>query len=252
MNLCTNAYHAMEETGGRLGVTLSRVERTREDVAGLDREAGPYLYLKVEDTGHGMEREVMDRIFDPYFTTKEKDKGTGLGLAVVHGIVHGYGGEIRVRSELGAGTVFEVFLPLIKTEAPALEIESASDLPAGHERILVVDDEASIVQLIEKMLGQLGYAVTACTGSSEALLAYGRDPEAFDLVITDMTMPRMTGDKMALEMMKIRPDIRIILCTGHSEKIREEEALSLGIKGFLRKPIQRKILAEKIREVLNT
>ncbi len=174
MNLCTNAYHAMEESGGRLGVILSRVEWTQEDVVGLDREAGPYLCLKVEDTGHGMEREVMDRIFDPYFTTKEKNKGTGLGLAVVHGIVHSYGGEIRVRSELGAGTVFEVFLPLIKTEAPALEIESASDLPAGDERILVVDDEASIVQLIEKMLGQLGYAVTACTGSSEALLAYSK------------------------------------------------------------------------------
>ena len=157
MNLCTNAYHAMEKTGGRLGVTLSRVEQIAEDVVGTGREAGPYLCLKVEDTGHGMEKEVLERIFDPYYTTKDKGKGTGLGLAVVHGIVHGYGGAIRVQSEIDAGTVFQVYLPMIETEAPLQITESASDLPKGHEKILVVDDEEPVIKVIEKMLGQLGY-----------------------------------------------------------------------------------------------
>ncbi|MCJ7809042.1 MAG: PAS domain S-box protein, partial [Desulfobulbaceae bacterium] len=175
MNLCTNAYHAMEKTGGRLGVTLSRVESIPEDVVGMDREVGPYLCLKVEDTGHGMEKEVMNRIFDPYYTTKEKGKGTGLGLAVVHGIVHSHGGEIRVQSEIGVGTVFQLFLPSIKTETPILETESISDLPKGNEKILVVDDEESITRLAEKMLGQLGYAVRSYTSSSKALLAFRRN-----------------------------------------------------------------------------
>ena len=251
MNLCTNSYHAMEKTGGRLGVTLSRVEQIAEDVVGIGREAGPYLCLKVEDTGHGMEKEVLERIFDPYYTTKDKGKGTGLGLAVVHGIVHGYGGAIRVQSEIDAGTVFQVYLPMIETEAPLQITESASDLPKGHEKILVVDDEEPIIKVIEKMLGQLGYVVTSYTSSSEALLAFRRNPEAFDLVITDMTMPRMTGDEMAVKMMKVRHDIPVILCTGHSEKITEEDVLALGIRGFLQKPIQRRNLAEKIRKVLD-
>jgi len=251
MNLCTNAYHAMEKTGGRLGVTLSRVESMPEDVVGTDRDVGPYLCLKVEDTGHGIEKEVMDRIFDPYYTTKEKGKGTGLGLAVVHGIVHSYGGAIRVQSEIGVGTVFQLFLPSIKTETPILETESISGLPKGNEKILVVDDEENITKLAKEMLGKLGYEVTTYTSSSKALLAFRRNPEAFDLVITDMTMPHMTGDEMALEMMKVRPDIPVILCTGHSEIIKEEEALTLGLRGFLLKPIQGRIFAEKIREVLD-
>jgi len=251
MNLCTNAYHAMEKTGGRLGVTLSRIEDIPEDVVGMQLKPGPYLCLKVEDTGHGMEKEVMERIFDPYYTTKGEGKGTGLGLALVQGIVHGFGGGIHVQSKIGVGTVFQVFLPSIKAETPLLETESPSNLPKGNETILIVDDEEIITKLEERMLGKLGYEVTTCAGSSEALLVFLRNPEKFDLVITDMTMPHMTGDEMALKMLEVRPDIPIILCTGHSEQITEKEALALGIRGFLSKPIQRRILAKKIREVLD-
>ncbi|MCP4575951.1 MAG: PAS domain S-box protein [Deltaproteobacteria bacterium] len=250
MNLCTNAYHAMEDAGGRLDVRLNRVELTSEQIPDLHMPPGPYLYLSVSDTGAGMDAEVLKRIFDPYYTTKKKGKGTGLGLSVVHGIVHHYGGEIHVQSD-GKGSVFKVFLPLIKSENKTFEIESDSNIPKGHGKILLVDDEAYILNLEEQMLTRLGYEVTSYTSSSEALLAFRRTPETFDLVISDVTMPGITGDKLAIEMMKVRPDIPIILCTGYSEKITQEKILSLGIMGFLLKPVQKKAFAEKIREVLD-
>ena len=214
-------------------------------------EPGPYLCLKVGDTGHGMDQAIIDRIFDPYFTTKETGKGTGMGLAVVHGIVKSYGGDIRVYSEPGKGTVFHVYLPRIREATVSSETVSDEAVPIGHARILLVDDEEMIVSLEKQMVETLGYHVTSRTSSVEALEAFREQPEKFDLVITDMTMPNMTGDRLAAELMKIRPDIPIILCTGFSEKISKERADTLGIKGFLMKPIVIKDLARKIREALD-
>ncbi len=198
-----------------------------------------------------MEKDVMERIFDPYYSTKEKDKGTGLGLSVVHGIVHSYGGEVLVQSEIGKGTVFRVYLPSIKTENHVIETEQRSDLPKGNEKILLVDDEESILKLEKMMLLRLGYKVASYSSSPKALQAFRRNPEDFDLVITDMTMPHMTGDKLAVKMMKVRPDIPVILCTGFSQRITQEQADVLGIKGFLLKPIPTGILANKLREILD-
>ena len=251
MNLCTNAYHAMEEAGGTLEVNLSEVELTFNDLTGLDMEPGPYLCLKVGDTGHGMDHAVVERVFDPYFTTKEKGKGTGLGLAVVHGIVKGYGGEIRVDSEPGKGTVFHIYLPQIRDSFVSSEFISDKTLPTGHERILLVDDERQIVSMEKEMLECLGYKVTDRTSSIEALEAFRKRSDRFDLIITDMTMPNMTGDKLAREVMKIRSDIPVILCTGFSEMISEERAGVLGIKGFLMKPIVMSVLAKTVREMLD-
>jgi PAS domain S-box-containing protein len=251
MNLCTNAYHAMEETGGALEVNLSEIELTMDDIAGLDMEPGPYLCLKVGDTGHGMDRAVADRVFDPYFTTKETGKGTGLGLSVVHGIVKSYGGDIRVYSEPGKGTVFHVYLPRIKEISVSSESVSDEVLQTGHEHILLVDDEEVVVSLEKRMLERLDYKVTARTSSVEALEAFREQPGRYDLVITDMTMPNMTGDRLAAALKEIRSDIPIIICTGFSEKISKERADSLGIKGFLMKPIVMKDLSKTIRKVLD-
>jgi len=251
MNLCTNAYHAMEETGGSLEVNLNEIELTIDDLTGLDMEPGPYLCLKVGDTGHGMDQSVKDRIFEPYFSTRETGKGTGLGLAVVHGIVKSYGGDIRVYSELGEGTVFHVYLPIIKESFASSEIVLGEPLLRGHEHVLVIDDETVIVSMEKEILERLGYQVTSRTSSIEALEAFREQPDKFDIVITDMTMPNMTGDKLAGEMIKIRPDIPIILCSGFSEIMSEEKAESLGIKEFLIKPIVLKDLSSVIRKVLD-
>ena len=191
--------------------------------------------LKVSDTGCGMDKEVMERIFDPYFTTKEKGRGTGLGLSVVHGIVKSYGGAITVYSRPGKGSTFKVYIPAIQKEAVE-EKDETEPLPAGHELILFIDDELAIVDIVRQMLERLGYAVDARTRSLEALELFRAKPDHFDLVITDMTMPNMTGDRLALKLMKIRPDIPIILCTGFSEKITEAKAKGMGIRKFIMKP----------------
>ncbi|MDY6855998.1 MAG: response regulator [Thermodesulfobacteriota bacterium] len=251
MNLCTNAYHAMEETGGLLEVTLGKAEFSFDDLTDLDMKPGLYLCLKVGDTGHGIDHTVIDRIFDPYFTTKEKNKGTGLGLAVVHGIVKSIGGDIRVYSELGKGSVFNVYLPLIEKYHVSREKAISEILPVGNEHILLVDDEETIVSLEQQMLEKVGYYVTTRTSSIEAIKAFKAQPDKFDLIITDMTMPNMTGDRLALEVMKIRPDIPVIICTGFSEKLSKETAEILGIKAFLLKPIVMRDLAKKVREVLD-
>jgi len=252
MNLCTNAYHAMEEKGGRLNVRLKEVELTTEDVTGIDIAPGPYLCLTVSDTGQGIDQFIINRIFDPYFTSKEKGKGTGLGLAVVHGIVKNCGGNIRLYSEPGRGSLFNVYLPVIKTVMyTSSEIASDKPLQTGHEHILLVDDEAQIVDMEKVMLERLGYDVTTRTSSTDALEALKASPDKFDLVITDMTMPNMTGDELAGECKAIRKDIPFILCTGFSEKISEERANVLGIMGFLMKPFVMRDLARTIREVLD-
>ncbi len=252
MNLCTNAFHAMEESGGTLKISLSETELSLDDLTDPGIMPGRYICLKVSDTGHGIDEEVLSRMFDPYFTTKERGKGTGLGLSVVHGIVKSMDGDIHVESEPGKGTVFHIYLPIIKETSIPDKTEINEILPVGNEHILLVDDEEMIIFMEKQMIENFGYHVTARTGSIEALEAFRAQPDKFDLVITDMTMPNMTGDRFAMEVMKIRPDIPVIICTGFSEKISKEKADVLGIKGLLLKPFIMKDLAKKIREVLHT
>jgi PAS domain S-box-containing protein len=251
MNLATNAYHAMEETGGELKVNLKEVELGDQDVINPDMKPGTYACLTVADTGYGIDKNVIEKIFDPFYTSKEIGKGTGLGLSVVHGIVQNTGGSIHVYSEPGQGTEFHVYLPVVKSALAKKEILPKEPIQGGTERILLVDDEEAIVFMEKQMLERLGYQVVARTSSVEALEAFRANPDKFDMVITDMAMPNMSGDQLTSELIKIRPDIPVMLCTGFSERIPEEKAESMGIKGFLMKPIVRKDLANKIREVLD-
>ena len=250
MNLGTNAGHAMQEDGGVLMVELASVELDDIEAARhLDMDAGSYLRLTVSDTGHGMSPEIMERIFDPYFTTKDTGQGTGLGLSVARGIVKAHGGTITVYSELGKGTTFHVYLPSILEEENE-EKESEEPLPTGSERILFIDDEQALIEIGSQMLEQLGYEVVSKQSSIEALELFRAEPDRFDLVITDMTMPHMTGDNLARELMKIRPDIPIILCTGHSRLISEEKAKEIGIRAFVMKPILKRAMAETVTKAL--
>jgi len=251
MNLCTNAKHAMEASGGVLNVSLEDVSLSPDFSDNVpDLHPGAYIRLRVADTGQGMDRSVMDKIFQPYFTTKSTDKGTGLGLAVVHGIVKDHGGAITVESEVGKGTVFDVYLPGSNVEK-ILDHDKIREPEKGDEHILVVDDEPVIVKLNQHILEGLGYQITSCTSSIEALELFKSKPEEFDLIVSDMTMPIMTGDNLASACIRIRPDIPIILLTGFSEKITEETAQKLGIKALLLKPVRRFDLAKTIRKALD-
>ncbi|MDY6989464.1 MAG: PAS domain S-box protein [Thermodesulfobacteriota bacterium] len=251
MNLCTNAAHAMRKKGGILEVGLRQVEIDSDSMAEYpDITPGPYLRLTVSDTGHGMPLETLERIFQPYFTTKDKGEGTGMGLSVVHGIVRTYEGTINAFSEPGNGSTFNVYLPAITGQVQE-QREPRVPLPTGKESILFVDDEPPLAALGKQRLKRLGYEVTTRTSSIEALELYKAKPDAFDLVITDMTMPHMTGDRLASEMMKVRPDIPVILCTGYSTQISKEKAKGLGIRGFAMKPIVTRELAEMVRRALD-
>lgn len=250
MNLCTNAVHAMDEKGGTLEVGLNEVTiddpATAED---LDLTLGPYLKLVVRDTGKGIPPEIRDRIFEPYFTTKELGRGTGLGLSVIHGIVQSHKGVITCSSILNEGSVFEVYLPKIQMDQDKEdELEQRPLLP-GSEHILFVDDEPVLADLAEKMLSDRGYSVVSQTNSSDALTLFKEDPYRFDLVITDMTMPGMTGDRLAQEILKIRQDIPVILCTGYTEHMTKERAEEIGIKEFIFKPLNMQALTTAIRKV---
>jgi PAS domain S-box-containing protein len=252
MNIGTNAANAMRERGGVLEISLVDVDLHSDDTDhAVDLEPGQYIKLTVNDTGHGIEPAIMDKIFDPYFTTQEKGKGTGLGLSVVHGIVNSHGGHISAYSEPDKGTRFDVYLPLFDLAEIKAETVSPEKLAAGDEHILLVDDEKQIVDVVQQMLERLGYQVTVRTSSIEALEAFRASMDKFDLVITDMTMPNMTGDKLAEKLMNIRPDIPIILCTGFSEKMSKKRAEALGIKDLLMKPIVKNDLTKTVREVLD-
>ena len=252
MNLCTNAYHSMREKGGVLEVTLMEEEIGVDDLkAELGLSPGTYLRLTVSDTGHGMDKAVMSKIFDPYFTTKAPDEGTGMGLSVVHGIVKSHGGEIEVHSEPEKGTTFHVHFPIIDMGALEPETLSREPVQRGSERILLVEDEELIIQMLEQMLEEIGYHVTPRTSSVEALKAFEARPDRFDLVITDMTMPNMTGAELAPRLLEIRPDIPIILCTGFNEMIDEKRAKTIGIREYVMKPILRHEIAGTIRKVLD-
>jgi PAS domain S-box-containing protein len=251
MNLCTNAAHAIDETGGILSVSLRNVHLDDGQARDLELPAGPYALLSVSDTGHGMTPEVMERIFEPYFTTKELGRGTGLGLSVVHGIVKGHGGAIVCRSEPGKGTTFDVYLPAIELRSTDDAVREEGQIPGGSERILLVDDEPALMDLAGRMLGKLGYRTVTKTSSIEALEHFRSDPDAYDLVITDMTMPGLTGDKLARSILELRPDMPVIICTGYSEHISEEKARSIGVRELVMKPIILSSLARTIREVLD-
>jgi PAS domain S-box-containing protein len=252
MNLCTNAAHAMRESGGVMDLSLKSVEVDKDTASShADLESGPYLRLTVSDTGEGMETEILDRIFEPFFTTKERSEGTGMGLAVVHGIVKSYGGAITVYSEVGKGTTFNVFLPRL---VGSLERENTSpiDIPKGNERILLVDDEELVLRSERDMLVSLGYRVISFTKSDAALKLFHTQPDEFDLVITDQAMPTMTGITLSRKLLQTRQDIPIILCTGFSEAVDEDKARAEGIREFVMKPFTTKEMADTIRRVLDT
>jgi CheY-like chemotaxis protein len=213
-------------------------------------QPGSYLRLTVVDTGQGMSPEIMEHLFEPYFTTKKRGEGTGLGLAVVHGIATSIGGAVTVESEPGKGSAFHVYFPAVESEAPA-SIQSGVSLPGGTERILLVDDEKSVIDSLKPMLERLGYDVIARTSSIEALEVFQTDPSEFELVVTDQTMPGLTGTELAKELLRIAPGIPIILCCGFSELINEEGAKAMGIRGYVRKPIVRKEMAATIRSALD-
>ncbi|MCP4692715.1 MAG: response regulator [Desulfobacterales bacterium] len=250
MNLCANAYQAMSETGGALEISLSRVEIEQDSPVAGQLPPGPYIRLTVSDTGCGISPEDLNRIFDPYFTTKEKGKGTGLGLAVVHGIVKSHGGAVLVKSRVGSGSEFNVYFPAAPDDGDDYE-EPEMQPPGGHERILLVDDEPNIVVVETEMLERLGYTVTATNKPDDALALFAGDPRRFDLVILDMTMPRVTGVQLAAELKRMAPDVRIILCSGYSEMVATENIHALGLRGCLQKPVSVHELAEAVRDALD-
>ncbi len=260
MNLCINASHAMEETGGTLEISLLRSDFESRNVESRNVESlnmksglepGRYIKLTVSDTGSGIAPEMIDKIFDPYFTTKEVGKGSGMGLAVVHGIVKNHNGVISIDSQSGKGTAFNILFPLTD-EKPEVKTETTEEFLMGNETILFVDDEKPIVTLAQKMLEHLGYKVETALTPLDALERFNSNPDYFDLVITDMTMPQMTGVKLSEKLMDIRKDIPIIICTGYSAIVDEEKAKKLGLAGFVMKPVSMSELSKVIRKALIT
>jgi PAS domain S-box-containing protein len=253
LNLCTNAHHAMRENGGSLEIKLEDVHLTlSESKFAPSLTPGSYVCLTISDTGHGMTREILDRIFEPYYTTKPEGEGTGMGLSVVHGIVKGQGGDITVESEPGKGTVFKVFFPKNQEINPKKEIiKNFVQLPKGNERILIVDDEKTVTDVMEQMLVDLGYRITSHNSSLEALELFRLSPFSFDLVISDMTMPKITGAKLVNEIHRIRPGIPVIMATGNRKEINHEQAKAFGIRFFLLKPPSLEDLSRAVRDVLD-
>ncbi len=251
MNLCTNAAQAMEETGGVMSISLEKVTLSADALPQEPAlQPGAYVVLEISDTGPGIPKEIIDRIFDPFFTTKDIGKGTGMGLAVVHGIVGRLGGTVTVESTPGNGATFSVYLPEAgNAQQPAAPEETVP--PKGHERILLVDDEPIIVEVTRRRLELLGYRVTSFTKSEDALASFRSQPEAFDCIITDQAMPKMTGEQLSTAILAVCPDIPIILCTGYSAVIDENRARETGIRAFAMKPLDHRRLAEIVRNVLD-
>ncbi len=252
MNLCTNAYHAMRDTGGTLTIDLNEVNFSDfKNTPDLIIQSGNYLKLSVRDTGHGIDEKILKQIFDPYFTTKEIGKGTGLGLAVVDGIVKNHNGFIKSYSKVGHGSMFEIFWPICEQKvSDSISQKNKADLVIGKEQIMLVDDEMDILDSWKMLLKQLGYKIKTFRDGSSALKAFTNNPNYFDLIITDMTMPKISGDKLSAEVLKIRKDMPIILCTGYNENITHDKAKKIGINKYLQKPVTAQMLTFSIREVM--
>lgn len=251
MNLLTNGAQAMEESGGVLSIEVVDVyHNSAIDSKNIGQKEFSSILITISDTGSGIDPEIIDKVFEPYFTTKDVGKGSGMGLAVVHGIIKNCGGNISVSSVPGEGSSFIIRLPGCSHNQESMVIESEG-VSGGEENILFVDDETAIARMAKKLLSQLGYSVEVTTDPFEALRIFRREPDMFDLIITDVTMPGMTGEQLALELMKVRPDIPVILSTGYSKKISEEDIAHLGIKAFTTKPFGRATLAAIIRKVLD-
>lgn len=250
MNLCTNASHAMQETGGTLSLSTTVATIDMEATAKLpELQPGKYLKLVISDNGHGISEEIQERIFDPFFTTKKNGEGTGLGLSVVHGIVRSHNGAIRLESRKNVGTTFEIHFPIV--EQQPVEYEQMNlQTSGGNEHILMVDDEPALVKAGARMLERMGYKVSTRLCSMEALELFSNVPHRFDLVITDLTMPHLTGEKFAAEVTKIRPDLPVIVCTGFGAALTMETAINSGIKAIINKPIEKQKLADTIRHAL--
>ena len=250
MNLITNAYHAMEEDGGILDVRLMKTNLPPDNLPCPEMLPGEYTCLSISDTGSGMDHETVSRIFDPYFTTKEKGKGTGLGLSVVHGIVKNCGGEIMVHSKPGTGTVFKTYFPeILYSSGTRQEVDQPMIHPM-NERVLLVDDDGLVTEAFSNMLNCFGFQVTSLTSSPEALAAFRNEPEVYDIIISDMTMPTMTGDRLIAEIKKIRPDIPAILISGYNEKINDDMCSALAIDAVLMKPIAKNDMIRTLQKVL--
>ena len=251
MNLCTNAYHAMREAGGELDVSMEVVELTAHDyLDNLALQPGPHVKLSVRDTGCGMSKEIVERIFEPYFTTKQQGEGTGLGLSVVHGIVESHHGHITVYSEPGKGTEFNVYLPQVQGHDEGLAEEAGGIIPQGSGTVLVVDDEPIIGEMLRLMLCNLGYDVLLCFSSTEALKVFTQHRTSIALVLTDMSMPVMNGAELARRIKKISPSMPVVLCTGFSEIMDEKKARRMGIDGYMTKPVIQRKLAQTLYDVL--
>ncbi len=252
MNLCTNAYHAMRQSGGVLTLALEDVEMSAEDAGLSGISPGPYIRLAVSDTGTGMDKETLSKIFEPYFTTKEIGEGTGLGLALVHGIVQGHNGHIMVASEPGKGATFHVFLPrLDRASAASATLPEDTEAERGHEHILIVDDEQNIIRIAREILEDSGYQVSAHRTGTGALEQFQRQPDKFDLLITDMAMPGMSGVDLARQVMELKPSMPVILCSGHSDMVNRDQALAMGISAYVAKPYFMSEMLRTIRSVLN-
>ncbi|WP_022668984.1 hybrid sensor histidine kinase/response regulator [Desulfospira joergensenii] len=251
VNLCTNSVQAMEDKTGTLEVSLTETVLEKDSRENMDRLApGPYAVLEVRDTGRGIQPEIMEKIFDPFFTTKEAGRGTGMGLSVVHGVVKQYKGGIRVESEPGAGTVFTIFLPVTR-ERSRRQVETNPILTGGTEHILVLDDEPALAAMQDKLLSSLGYQVVHFTDSLKAVEYAANHGRSLDLVITDFTMPGLTGLEVAEQIQTLIPDIPVILCTGFSEDITAGKMKQAGIASLLMKPVVRGVLAGTVRRVLD-
>jgi len=251
MNLCTNAYHAIHEESGLIDVVLTTATMTTRDAMNYpDLVPGNYLKLVVTDTGSGIPAEILPKIFDPYFTTKNPEEGTGLGLSTVHGIVKEHGGCLRVYSEQNRGSSFQVFLPMVELTSDTTAA-SVEQLPHGSETILFVDDEQLLLEIGKELLESLGYRVETRASSIDALEAFRIQQGKYDLVISDMTMPNMGGEHLAMEIKKIQPNVPIILCTGFSTRLNAENLLKTGVAKVLMKPVTMNELAVSVRRALD-
>jgi len=254
MNLCANAFHAMRNSYGALTVSLRNAHLTdveAEQFLGLD--AGEYVQLSIQDTGVGMNDDVKSRAFEPYFTTKKVGEGTGMGLATVHSIIASMGGMVFVETAIGEGTRFNIYLPLATEESEKSEPEIGAQAHIqGNEHILLIDDEEAITRVGSMSLARLGYQVTTYTNSREALAAFEANPETYDIVIADLTMPNMSGDELAQHLLAVRAETPIVLCTGYSGTLPREKALEIGVADYLEKPIEMRTLARVVRRILDT